>query len=94
MKHLKILMCRVKDGSEGCGICASECPAKAIQLMHYKDEQVMAKVEAMFEVRSYTQNQVYKNCAYNLLQSFNNLPQRTQRSQRREELRIKKFFHF
>ncbi len=32
----------------GCGICASECPAKAIQLMHYKDEQVIAKTKALF----------------------------------------------
>jgi heterodisulfide reductase subunit A-like polyferredoxin len=32
---------------QGCGICASECPAKAIQLMHYKDKQVMAKTEAL-----------------------------------------------
>jgi len=32
---------------QGCGICASECPAKAIQLMHYKDEQVIAKTEAL-----------------------------------------------
>ena len=31
----------------GCGICASECPAKAIQLMHYKDAQVIAKTEAL-----------------------------------------------
>ena len=35
---------------QGCGICASECPAKAIQLMHYKDAQVTAKLDAMFEV--------------------------------------------
>ena len=33
----------------GCGICASECPAKAIQMMHYKDEQVIAKTEALFK---------------------------------------------
>jgi heterodisulfide reductase subunit A len=32
----------------GCGICASECPAKAIELMHYKDEQVIAKTKALF----------------------------------------------
>ena len=32
----------------GCGSCASECPGKAIQLMHYKDGQVLAKVEALF----------------------------------------------
>jgi heterodisulfide reductase subunit A len=34
---------------QGCGICASECPAKAISLMHYRDAQVMVKVEALFE---------------------------------------------
>ncbi|MEK7439214.1 MAG: 4Fe-4S binding protein, partial [Chloroflexota bacterium] len=33
---------------QGCGICASECPAKAISVMHYSDAQVMAKVEALF----------------------------------------------
>lgn len=32
----------------GCGSCASECPAKAIQLMHYKDGQMLAKIEALF----------------------------------------------
>lgn len=31
----------------GCGICASECPAKAIQLMHYKDSQLIAKTKAL-----------------------------------------------
>jgi heterodisulfide reductase subunit A-like polyferredoxin len=33
---------------QGCGICAAECPAKAIQLLHYRDDQVVAKVEALF----------------------------------------------
>lgn len=32
----------------GCGICASQCPAKAIELMHYKDRQIIAKTEALF----------------------------------------------
>ncbi|MHC5060732.1 MAG: FAD-dependent oxidoreductase [Planctomycetota bacterium] len=32
----------------GCGICAAECPAKAIELMHYKDKQVIAKTKALF----------------------------------------------
>jgi heterodisulfide reductase subunit A-like polyferredoxin len=35
---------------QGCGTCVAECPAKAIQLMHYRDTQVEAKVEALFEV--------------------------------------------
>ena len=33
----------------GCGLCASECPAKAIQLMHYKDAQIVAKTKALFD---------------------------------------------
>jgi heterodisulfide reductase subunit A-like polyferredoxin len=32
---------------QGCGLCVAECPAKAIQLMHYKDQQVLAKIEAL-----------------------------------------------
>ena len=34
---------------KGCGLCAGECPAKAIQLLHYRDEQIIAQVEAAFE---------------------------------------------
>lgn len=37
----------------GCGICAAECPAKAIQLMHYKDNQVLTKVDALFAMREF-----------------------------------------
>ncbi len=33
----------------GCGSCAAACPARAIQLMHYTDAQVLAKVDALFE---------------------------------------------
>jgi heterodisulfide reductase subunit A-like polyferredoxin len=33
----------------GCGICVSECPAKAIQLLHYRDAQVEAEIEALLE---------------------------------------------
>ena len=32
---------------QGCGICAGICPNKAIQVQHYKDRQIMAKVEAL-----------------------------------------------
>jgi heterodisulfide reductase subunit A len=35
---------------QGCGICVSECPAKAIHLGHYDDDQIMAKVKALFAV--------------------------------------------
>ncbi len=31
----------------GCGCCAAECPAKAIELGHYRDEQILAKCEAL-----------------------------------------------
>ncbi len=32
---------------KGCGSCAAECPAKAIDLMHYRDEQLEGKVRAL-----------------------------------------------
>jgi len=32
----------------GCGICAGECPNKAIQLPHYKDEQMLEKIRGLF----------------------------------------------
>jgi heterodisulfide reductase subunit A-like polyferredoxin len=33
---------------QGCGICASECPAKAITLQHFTDDQIISKAEALF----------------------------------------------
>jgi len=33
----------------GCGICATECPAKAIQLMQFEDDQIISKLEQLFE---------------------------------------------
>ena len=33
----------------GCGICAADCPAKAIQLMQYEDDQIMAKLIGLLE---------------------------------------------
>ncbi len=33
----------------GCGICASECPAKAIELSWYEDDQLMSKIDALLE---------------------------------------------
>ncbi len=35
---------------QGCGICAAECPARAIQLMHYTDAQMTAKVGALLKL--------------------------------------------
>ncbi len=32
----------------GCGSCAAVCPAKAIDLLHYTDAQVLPKVDALF----------------------------------------------
>jgi heterodisulfide reductase subunit A len=29
---------------KGCGICAAECPARAIALKHYTDEQVTTQI--------------------------------------------------
>ncbi len=34
---------------QGCGSCAAECPAQAIQLMHYTDAQMIAKVGALMQ---------------------------------------------
>ena len=31
----------------GCGICAAECPIKAIQLEHFRDEQVLTQIEGI-----------------------------------------------
>ena len=33
----------------GCGICASECPAKAIHLNWYEDDQILSKVDSLLE---------------------------------------------
>jgi heterodisulfide reductase subunit A len=33
----------------GCGICAAACPAKAIQLMEYEDDHLMAKIDGLLE---------------------------------------------
>jgi heterodisulfide reductase subunit A-like polyferredoxin len=41
---------------KGCGSCAAECPARAIELMHFRDGQLWAKSQALiiseFGVRS------------------------------------------
>jgi ferredoxin len=34
---------------QGCGICAAECPAQAIQLMHYRDAEMLPKIDALFD---------------------------------------------
>jgi len=35
----------------GCGACAAECPAKAIQMMGTEDERILAKLEALLNKR-------------------------------------------
>jgi heterodisulfide reductase subunit A-like polyferredoxin len=35
---------------QGCGICASECPGKAIKLQHFTDEQIMAKCAVLLDL--------------------------------------------
>jgi len=35
---------------QGCGICASECPGKAIKLQHFTDEQIMAKCAVLLDI--------------------------------------------
>jgi ferredoxin len=32
----------------GCGICVSECPARAIQLNHFETNQFRAVIEQLF----------------------------------------------
>jgi len=34
----------------GCGVCVAECPAKAITLAHYGDDQILVKLESLFAV--------------------------------------------
>jgi heterodisulfide reductase subunit A-like polyferredoxin len=37
---------------QGCGTCAAECPAHAIELRHYTDTQILAKVSALLHPMS------------------------------------------
>ena len=32
----------------GCGVCVAECPAKAITLAHFGDDQILVKLESLF----------------------------------------------
>jgi len=36
----------------GCGICASECPARAIQLNHFMTDQFTVMIKELFEDNS------------------------------------------
>jgi len=37
------------ENCKGCGICVGECPGKAIQLFHYKDDQLLAQCGGTFK---------------------------------------------
>jgi heterodisulfide reductase subunit A-like polyferredoxin len=39
--HIEAAVC------QGCGVCVAECPARAIELKHYTDRQLTAKVAAL-----------------------------------------------
>jgi len=39
--HIEVAEC------QGCGVCVGECPAKAIQLQHYKDVQILAQCDGL-----------------------------------------------
>jgi len=38
---------------QGCGICVAECPAKAIDLMHYTENQLRSKVTALVNPKGF-----------------------------------------
>lgn len=38
---------------QGCGVCASVCPRKAIVTYHYEDDQVVSKVEVLFDTEDF-----------------------------------------
>lgn len=44
---------------QGCGICAAECPARAIQLMHYTEAQMAAKVAALMQPIEITESLIH-----------------------------------
>jgi heterodisulfide reductase subunit A-like polyferredoxin len=33
---------------QGCGLCASACPRKAITTQHYRDDQLTSQMDALF----------------------------------------------
>jgi heterodisulfide reductase subunit A len=39
---IREILCR------GCGSCAAECPKRAIAMRHYRDDQILAQVKALF----------------------------------------------
>lgn len=39
----------VEANCKGCGVCAAECPMGAMQLIHFKDQQIVAAIEALLK---------------------------------------------
>ena len=37
----------ISASCKGCGLCASTCPQKAIDMLHFRDEQILASVCAI-----------------------------------------------
>ncbi len=37
---------------QGCGICSSVCPGKAIELQHFRDDQVFQEIDTLLETGS------------------------------------------
>jgi heterodisulfide reductase subunit A len=40
----------IQAACAGCGACAAECPQDAITMRHFRDEQIMAQIEALMAV--------------------------------------------
>ncbi len=40
----------IQAACAGCGACAAECPQDAITMRHFRDEQIMAQIEALLAV--------------------------------------------
>ena len=39
----------VEANCKGCGVCAADCPMGAMQLIHFKDQQIVAAIEALLK---------------------------------------------
>jgi heterodisulfide reductase subunit A len=39
----------IEANCKGCGVCAAECPMGAMQLINFKDKQIVAAIEALFK---------------------------------------------
>ncbi len=44
----------IEANCKGCGVCAAECPMGSMQLIHFKDEQIVAAIEALLKPKKLT----------------------------------------